>query len=93
MTKLLVTTPNQRAYKIYRRSQDAKARREHAALHEAQAQMFDAQAAAIQMYIDENKDDMTSEDLVKAEKALDNYKLSAVTQREFVHQDSGSHGH
>ena len=93
MTKLLITTPNRLGYKIYRRSLEAKTRREHAALHEAQAQMFDAQAAAIQQYINDNKDDMTSEDLVEAEKALDNYKLSAVTQREFVHQDSGSHGH
>lgn len=93
MTKLLITTPNQRAYKLYRRAMEAKARREHTALHEVQARLFDAQASAIQMYIDENKDDMSPEDIVEAEKALDNYKLSAVTQREFVHRDPDSHAH
>ena len=93
MTKLLICTPNQRAYKIYRRALEAKARRSHAAMHEAQAQMFDAQADVIQQYIEDNKDEMTPEDLVEAEKALDNYKLSAVTQREFVHRDPDSHAH
>ena len=93
MTKLLITTPNRLGCKIYLRALEAKARRSHAAMHEAQAQMFDARADVIKQYIEDNKDDMSPEDLVEAKKALDNYKLSAVTQREFVHRDPDSHAH